>query len=88
MRILPKKKVRNRNIRSDSRQKRDGHQSNVPPQIAMCPHPWVPWVTLYTTGGEPAQSFSSLLLNIIRMNGEENLEQITKADFTFLLGSS
>ena len=31
----------------------------------MCPHPWVPWVTLYTTGLEP------LLLSDMIFNADE-----------------
>ena len=31
--------------------------SNVPPQTAMCPYPWMPWVSLYTTVHPPTRFY-------------------------------
>ena len=31
--------------------------SNVPPQTAMCPYPWMPWVSLYTTVQPPTRFY-------------------------------
>ena len=44
------KKGRNHDHFPALRQKRVLHQSNVPPQRAMCPLPWEPWEEDYTTG--------------------------------------